>query len=171
MNAQLVATNQSNRMRQTFYRWNLAPSTAAMWQLAMQHAGKSFGVHMNWIDLGRDWSWFEKRDEQSSSEFDRAFMASPPAAMILGIDRANLAHVAGRVFELREYCKRWPLAREQAFETSEQDMFLLGWFPEADREAIRILRELGCDLVLHDPASLRPALAKVARFGYSSRKK
>ncbi len=171
MNAQPVATNQSHRACQTFYGWNLAPSTAAMWQLAMQHAGKSLDVHTNWIDLGRDWSWFERRDEQCSSEFDRAYTASPPAAIILGIDRANLAHVAGRVFGLRGYCKRWPLVREQAFETSERDTFLLGWFPEADREAIRILRELGCDLVLHDPASLRPALAKVARFGYSSRKK
>ena len=159
MNAQPVATNRSDRTSQIFYRWNLAPSTAAMWQLAMQFAGRSLVERADWIDLGRDWSWFGKPGEKSDGEFDRTFAARPPAAIVLGVDRSNLADVAGRVFQLREF-----------FESSERDTFIIGWFPEADREAMGILRELGFDLVLHEAASLRAALAGVSRFGNSSQK-
>jgi len=139
-----------------------------MWQLAMQQAAQSNGIRTTWVDLGYDWNSLIRVDSEGDHEWTKSIADQPPAAIILGVDQANFPQVAATVFKLRESCKRWPNAVERTDQIAQRTTFIIAWFPEADREAIRILQELGVDLVLHNPTRLRPALANVARFGYCS---
>jgi hypothetical protein len=148
----------------SFLRWNLDPLAAALWLQASQKTFQPLGIRVSWIEVEPHW---EPRDLSESIESRRLRESTNecrPVAFIVGVDRTNLISTVNKARSLREFCNCLSIETEASTECIRERVFLIAWFPHADRQSMVILRELGFDLVLHNPASLRTALTKIGQI-------
>ncbi len=155
--------------RLSFLRWNLDPSAAALWQLASSKAFQSLDIRASWVDIEPHWNPSVPCESEKLGTLLESISECRPTAVIIGVERANLNQVSGTVCNLREFCNLLSLEINVQSESAMNAVFLIAWFPQADRESIQILRELGFDLVLHNPSRLRSTLTKIAHQSISAR--
>ena len=148
----------------SFLRWNLNPTAAALWYLATRNALHRFGIRATWTDVASEWTSNQQLQLESPFENRESTEHFQHTAFIVGIERANVARIIQKTYELRKFCNRWSLDDKNPSDTPSYSTFLIGWFPQADRESTQILGELGFDLVLHNPARLRSVLTKIVRY-------
>ncbi len=166
MNEKLTLSSPKPSYHQSFVGWNLTPSAAALWQLSAQKTCQPLGIRTSWVEISPSWNPSHASEIEKSHVLVDIVIDSPPSAFVIGIDPTNVAQVAAVAFHLRQLCNRWSSDEATYADGTVRTTFLIGWFPDADREAIRILRELGLDLILHNPSRLRADLARVASFGH-----
>ncbi|MDZ4850486.1 MAG: hypothetical protein SGI77_14470, partial [Pirellulaceae bacterium] len=143
----MTTMNLNDTRNRSLVRWNLDPKTAAMWQLASRRVGHSQGFQMTWFDLNH-----VANSSISSTEFVDPLALTDwlvqhtPSAIVIGIERSNFPDVVQGILGLREVI---------------HSPCLIGWFPQADHQAMQILNEVGFALVLHRPASVQSALERI----------
>jgi hypothetical protein len=156
--------------RLSILRWRLNPTASALWQLVGLQACQGLEIRLDWIEAGQDWKPNLQREGEYHDKLQELLGSCRPTAIIIGIERSEVGQIVEAVSILRQLCNRLPLANENPHDTPTGSPFLIGWFPEADREISRILRELGLDLVLSHASQLKPVVAKIIRYGsYSDR--
>ena len=149
--------------RLSLLRWNLHPSAAALWQLASQRICQDLNIHASWIEIDQHWDPVAKCVPTKLSIFEESNVNCRVSAFIVGIERSNLGYIASIARHLRECCHRSAFEAATHGAPTASSTCLIAWFPQADRESMQILREIGFDLVLHNPSSLRSVLAKIAQ--------
>jgi len=132
-----------------------------LWQLASQQACHGLEIRASWIDVEQPSDPGLAFDGERLGKLQESLATWRPAALIIGIDRAGVRKIARAADNLRQLCRRVSWAAENTLAASDGFPFLIGWFPDADGEAIQLLRLLGFDLVLYHPARLRPILTKI----------
>ena len=157
----MSSTKTDNRV--SFLRWQLNPSAAALWQLASKQAFQNLDVRASWIEIEPHWNPSVPFESEKLANLQESISETRPLAVIIGIERASLTRIVGNVCKIRELCNLLSYEISAQSEAATSNMFLIAWFPQADRESIHILRELGFDLVLHNPSSLRSTLTKIAQ--------
>lgn len=121
--------------------------TAAMWQLSARRVGHSQGFQTTWFDLSQVASSRISSTESVDIQALKDWLVEyTPSAIVIGIERLNFPGVVQGILGLREVI---------------HSPFLIGWFPQADHQAMQILNEVGFALVLHRPASVQSALEHI----------
>lgn len=144
-------------------RWNLQPSIAALWQLAAQRAFQDLDISASWIEIDPQWNPSLPIETEKMSAFAELPDHGRPSALIIGIERSHLSRIARQAVKLRELCNRLPFDTDAERNTTSSRTFLIAWFPQADRESIPLLQELGFSLVLHNPSQVQAILSKIAQ--------
>ncbi len=147
-------------------RWNLSPPAAALWQLATQRICQELVIRASWIEIESNWSPTVTFESSKLTDFQESIIGCRASAFVVGIDRSTLGYMSSIARHLRKICNQRQLDKFADSETSTSPTFLIAWFPQADRESMQILRELGFDLVVHKPSSLHSLLLKIAQCDY-----
>lgn len=168
MQNQKVTSHLNRGFHQWSFYWNLNSSVAAIFHSAFSRACQPSGMQSHCIDLGSTLSQITPSKDKPICEFEKTISIAPAAAVVIGIDPNNLKDVVPRIRELRDFCDRWPSEHSPIFGASTHATFILGWFPQADQQAVWILKEMGVDLVLYNPVNIQRALKKIAIFGHRS---
>ncbi len=153
-----------------FLRWNLDPLASALWHHAAKLVSDQFDTRTSWIEVDPHWDPSDPFGFDGSSSLRDSISECRVAASITGIDRTSIIQTVTKTRSLRDFCNRIVFKTLATSERSAESVFMIAWFPQADRESIKLLRELGFDLVLYDPASLKTVLTKIIQSSTSPTK-
>ena len=135
-------TKPASNFRQRWVRWHLDATTAALWQMEAERTLKSLGIQIEWEELGGAIASPSTNEVSSDTGHWDLQARVPPAAFVVGMHPSTFEVVVGGIAELRQLCDCWSYDALEQHELTRRTTFLIGWFPNADHQAIGIAREM-----------------------------